>query len=251
MSHIILNPNYVLSNDEIHTLNKLKTLNLSCNRITEIHPDTFKYMTQLRELDISYNQITEINPDTFKYLTHLKVLHISFNKITEIHSDAFKYMTQLRKLYISGNRITKIHSDAFKSLTQLNILDISDNEITEIHPDTFKSLTQLNELYIFGNHITEITFDFVPSFIIWGVTVILPEITEIECHDYICSVCHMNHLDEDYEGEKYGIRLSCQNISDHVVCGECYKRWYIEGKRELRCVACQQQFKYTECKKCV
>ena len=227
MSHIILNPNYVLSNDEIHTLNKLKTLNLSCNRITEIHPDTFKYMTQLRELDISYNQITEINPDTFKYLTHLKVLHISFNKITEIHSDAFKYMTQLRKLYISGNRITKIHSDAFKSLTQLN------------------------ELYIFGNHITEITFDFVPSFIIWGVTVILPEITEIECHDYICSVCHMNHLDEDYEGEKYGIRLSCQNISDHVVCGECYKRWYIEGKRELRCVACQQQFKYSECKKCI
>ena len=38
MSHIILNlisdTNYVLSNDEIHTLNQLKSLNISGNKIT-------------------------------------------------------------------------------------------------------------------------------------------------------------------------------------------------------------------------
>ena len=62
----------------------------------------------------------------------------------------------------------------------------------------------------------------------------------------------MNHLDKDYDSNKrYGIKLSCQNITDHVLCGNCYESWYVKGEKALRCVTCQQQFEYSECKKCV
>ena len=202
--------------------------------------------------NISYNLITEIHPDTFKYMTQLKSLYLYDNQITKIHPDTFKSLTQLKKLFLSDNRITEIHPDTFKYMTQLRELDISYNKITEIHPDTFKSLTQLKILSIYDNPITEIIFNYLPTFETRGVkvTVIVPEVKVISLN-YECLVCHINHLDKDYEGEKYGIKLSCQNKSDHVVCGECYKRWYVEGKRELKCVLCQEKFKYSECCKCI
>ena len=244
--------------DTFKYMTQLKSLDIYCNKITEIHPDIFKYMTQLKVLYISCNKITEIHPDTFKYLTHpsgLESLYISGNQITEIHPDTFKHLTQLNTLDISGNKITEIHPDTFKSLTQLKFLNLSWNKITEIHPDTFKDMTHLKELRLAFNKFTEITFDFIPSFSTFGVIVkvILPEIklTEIDCHDYECLVCHMNHSDKDYEGVKYGIKLSCQNQSDHVLCGNCYEIWYVKGERKLLCTYCQNEFEYSECKKCI
>ena len=264
--------------DVFNPLTQLKELDISGNPITEIHPDTFMSLTQLKSLSLSGNEITEIHPDAFMHFTQLEALYITCNPFTKIHPDIFKPLKQLKVLYLSGNQITKIHPDVFnplkqlkvlnlrdnqiteihpvvfKSLTRLNELNLSDNQIAEIHPETFKSLSQLKILHLSHNPITELVFDFVPSFHVHGVKVVLPKIKldEIECNDYECIICRINHAHEEYESKKrYGIWLNCQTYTTHVLCGECYEIWYEEGKREPKCVLCQCKFNYSKCVKCV
>ena len=194
---------------------------------------------------------SEIHPEVFK---QLKALYLSDNQITKIHPDVFNPLKQLKVLNLRDNQITEIHPVVFKSLTRLNELNLSDNQIAEIHPETFKSLSQLKILHLSHNPITELVFDFVPSFHVHGVKVVLPKIKldEIECNDYECIICRINHAHEEYESKKkYGIWLNCQTYTTHVLCGECYEIWYEEGKREPKCVLCQCKFNYSKCVKCV
>ena len=71
--------------------------------------------------------------------------------------------------------------------------------------------------------------------------------TELETiciqEESICCVCdnnentHTNQL----------IRLSCNSISNHIICQECYNNWFTIS-RVKKCPICRQYFTFNECK---
>ena len=99
----------------------LKYLYLYNNKLTEIHPNTFKSLSSLELLDLGVNQLTEIHPDTFEGLGSLKYLFLDNNKLTEIHPDTFEGLGSLKELNLGDNQLTQLHKSIREMLPDCSI----------------------------------------------------------------------------------------------------------------------------------
>lgn len=113
------------------------------------------WLIKIQKLDLSNNQLTEIHPDTFNYLSLLNVLDLSNNKLLGIHPDTFNSLVKLKKLNLSHNELEEILPHTLKSLKQLNVLDLSWNQLKKIHPDAFNTLIGVDEVLINNNKLTQ------------------------------------------------------------------------------------------------
>ncbi|XP_030850859.1 relaxin receptor 2 isoform X2 [Strongylocentrotus purpuratus] len=161
-------------------------LDLSDNRITHLHDDSFKNLTMLRELVITHNQMQTMDEDVFYDTTSLEMLDLSDNLIeiiTAAHfdnlqkltllrlsrnhfrcegGDCFRNLVSLRELELVACGITELTPDLFSNLHSLSVLQLSYNAITEIIPSHMNGLERLQDLYLSSNHISNIehgTFD--------------------------------------------------------------------------------------------
>ena len=67
----------------------MKTLNLSCNQITEINSTLFQYSYNITDLYLENKLISSIQGSTFNGLKYLKFLNTTSNRLTKIDSDTF------------------------------------------------------------------------------------------------------------------------------------------------------------------
>jgi hypothetical protein len=94
---------------------------------------------------LSKNRITDIHPSTFRNNSKLLVLKIYGNKITSLHPDTFIHNKKLTTLDLGRNNITEISKSLFSGLEQLEELDLSNNNIDELNPLVFhNTLTRKN-----------------------------------------------------------------------------------------------------------
>ncbi|KAF5285549.1 hypothetical protein FQA39_LY16614 [Lamprigera yunnana] len=153
---------------------RLESLSLANNSLSDLQKNIFENLKQLRalnlshnnfnnflcanvqELDLSYNKLTKINVSckvlqiNRLYLSHnllesiphhflplLSYLDLSFNKIT--HTNSFKYLPYLTKLYLNNNDIITIDG-AFSNLDNLIELNLAGNNIVNIEPSHFSHI---------------------------------------------------------------------------------------------------------------
>ncbi|XP_014673439.1 PREDICTED: chaoptin-like, partial [Priapulus caudatus] len=138
-----------LSNNDIARLyntfpfkfDELRELYLSCNRISEIQPIFFFWVSNsLDLLDLSHNRISNITDDTFGYLPQLGSLDLSHNEIRNLKVGQMSFMQRLRSLNLSFNRIRYIPEQVFIGLINVENIDLSHNEIWDIPTLVFRAV---------------------------------------------------------------------------------------------------------------
>ncbi|CAI6350466.1 unnamed protein product [Macrosiphum euphorbiae] len=133
-----------------------KILDLSRNKIRDIEPKAFTYLTQLNKLDLSRNEIRDIEPNSFTHLTELTSLHLDYNKISNLKIGAFANLSKLQILYLFSNEIENIETGVFNNLTSLECLLLHGNKIHKLDLEMFKGLTKLEILFLNYNKIRNI-----------------------------------------------------------------------------------------------
>ncbi|UCD01265.1 MAG: leucine-rich repeat protein [Promethearchaeota archaeon] len=168
LEHLQLTRNNLHSIDGIQILEKLRTLDLSHNKLIKI--ENLESSINLEELNLANNEIQRINGldslkklkklslnnnliediDNLSHLTNLEELNLSHNAISEIkHLDN---LNQLLRLNLSFNQIEKL--TGIKSLKNLQWLYLNDNKITQI--SEISTLHKLKGLYLSNNLIEKI-----------------------------------------------------------------------------------------------
>ncbi|XP_043942711.1 toll-like receptor 2 type-2 [Protopterus annectens] len=106
-------------------------------------------------LDLSFNKIRQIHNKDFAGLIKLKKLLLQFNQIWTIDNDAFHDLSELEYLDISNNMLLNITSLPFHNLMHLKHLDVTRNAYQELQLGVqFADLKELETLYIGNCQIT-------------------------------------------------------------------------------------------------
>lgn len=108
----------------------IRTLNLSQNKLTTIHPQIIE-MTQLQTLNLSENSIERL-PNEVLLLQTLEQLDVRKNKIEDLFGD--KNLCRLDRLFFLDFSVNKVNKmpPFLKRLRRLRILHFSYNKITSI-----------------------------------------------------------------------------------------------------------------------
>lgn len=153
-----VNYNYSSGNitaiNQMRWLPKLRTLDLSNNKIQSTDFLNNESTNNLHEIDLSNNQISLIDSSARK-CSLLEKLNLSSNKISTIK---FKSLTNLKYLDLSLNKLSTFEKNTFSSLKNLTWLDLqwqkSDN--LTIQQYAFSWLNNLESLYLQDNKISSL-----------------------------------------------------------------------------------------------
>jgi antitoxin component of MazEF toxin-antitoxin module len=115
------------------SLDNLRKLNLSCQRLSALDVSVIKHFQNLQDLNLTQNNLTEL-PDGISSLRKLRVLTLQNNKL----------------------RTLPTH---LENLCSLTTLDIQNNPINNL-PVTLASLKHLKEICIGGTALIELPSDF-------------------------------------------------------------------------------------------
>ncbi|CAG2115388.1 unnamed protein product, partial [Medioppia subpectinata] len=112
----------------INTVQFLRSLDLSYNRIVEIDNASYRGVGQLYGLNLEANQIGNLSKGVFQDLPSLRILNLAKNKIQGIEQGTFDDVPDLHALRLDSNYIVDING-LFSNLRDLLMLNISVNKI--------------------------------------------------------------------------------------------------------------------------
>lgn len=135
---------------------KVTSLNLSGNKISELPADLLKTATGLEKLYLQNNLIYDIPEDFFANSSNLKLIYMSTNMITGIETGDMDGLDSVSEIDFGTNRIVDIESEAFSELDTLTSLALSNNNIEEIPDDFAENLKNLSMLFIDNNKLAKI-----------------------------------------------------------------------------------------------
>ncbi|TKR77402.1 hypothetical protein L596_018385 [Steinernema carpocapsae] len=113
-------------------LNKLYTLRLAWNQITESAVSVIVACKRLRILDLSNNQLRFFNDSALSRLSYLEEINLSCNLLSSLPSD-FAQMSALQIIRVHSNRIETIPNLA--ASTSLKLIDLSNNCLDRVNVD--------------------------------------------------------------------------------------------------------------------
>lgn len=79
---------------------------MSCNKLKEIHRDTFKDLKNLSTLFLSHNNLKELDKDVFNGLFNVTEIYLNNNQIEALNSDLFKNLAKLDRIELHQNRLS-------------------------------------------------------------------------------------------------------------------------------------------------
>ncbi|XP_033470357.1 amphoterin-induced protein 2-like [Epinephelus lanceolatus] len=133
---------------------RLATLILSRNSVSQIEVNAFTVTPHLLHLDLSSNQLTVLNSSIFTGLKELKELLLFGNQIIQINPGAFNDLLSLQRLYLSGNRLTAFPLGLYwepGGPRNLTFLDLSYNKLSKVPVQSLLSLTWQGGIYLQEN----------------------------------------------------------------------------------------------------
>ena len=196
--------------DVILRLNPMiKLLNLSYNRIENLHPDAFTLLPSLNVIDLSNNQLYKMHHfkniflTLFQHNQNLTRIDLSFNKLPFLPRSMFVSNTKLQELHLSNNFFHEITFN-ITHLLNLIILDLRFNLIKSFKRPSRQFLDSMhgNEAKIQNNKTFRLSFEGNPlscecsslEFLQWFT--VSPVFQETR-HNYRCSLNGQEmHIDE-------------------------------------------------------
>ncbi|XP_069781042.1 toll-like receptor 1 [Narcine bancroftii] len=131
--------------------NQTEILDLSQNRINEIHIQDFASLHRLRSLNLSINRIKNIANASFRSNQKLECLDLSKNELLNIECQFLHNVTSLKYLDISYNRFLSLTLGiVFRFLKNLEYLGLGSKEAMNLQRSDLKEISrkQLQEVSI-------------------------------------------------------------------------------------------------------
>ncbi|XP_072542845.1 uncharacterized protein [Salminus brasiliensis] len=108
-----------LVNDQFLCFVSLETVELSCDRISEIEELAFRGLGQLQVLDLQGNNIWHIRRLTFSGLYALTYLDLQANPISQIETRSFEHLTNLQQFLLGDLNPPPLEANIRLNLTDL------------------------------------------------------------------------------------------------------------------------------------
>ncbi|KAM9859981.1 opticin [Aulostomus maculatus] len=121
-----------IKNTDFLNLNKLQSIDLTGNQISEMDEDVFRSLPQLQELLLAENSLQAMS----ELPVTMKRVDLRNNRLVSrgMHAETFKDMSQLKFLYLSNNKLDYVPAPLPLSL---RVLHLQNNNIQSLHEDTF------------------------------------------------------------------------------------------------------------------
>ena len=125
-------------------LANLRSLSLAKNPIDLIHhdPNSTEQMSALRTVDLSCNKLTVFDSKVFSNMIYIQRLNLSFSSIHTISSNGFQHVPKLTHLYLAGNPLVTFSANLLKPLAVLRTLSSQTYKLCcrDILPDHFEMI---------------------------------------------------------------------------------------------------------------
>lgn len=142
---------------EVSTLDQLRSLDLSFNKIGPRSAIAIANLKNLTSLDLSRNRIGPRGAKAITNLNNLTSLNLDKNNIGPGGAKAIANLNNLTSLNLNYNKIGPDGAKAIANLANLTELDISDNKITDDALPQLSRLKKITTLELNHNPITDIT----------------------------------------------------------------------------------------------
>ncbi|XP_041637029.1 amphoterin-induced protein 2-like [Cheilinus undulatus] len=133
---------------------RLTTLILSRNSISQIAANAFVVTPHLLQLDLSSNELTVLNSSIFTGLKELRELLLFGNQIAQINPGTFSDLQSLKRLYLSGNRLVDFPFGLYSEPggpRNLTFLDLSNNRLSKVSVQSLLSISRQSGIYLQEN----------------------------------------------------------------------------------------------------
>lgn len=150
--HIVDSMNFpaVFSPDLLAPLTELRYLNLSANRISDLHERQFNKLKNLRNLHLVGNRIHSLSDQTFSNQLNLRVLDLSDNGIEALQTGLIAKLSNLENLSIASNRFEAIPDNFFSNSLNLRTIDIGSRFLRRVPDLAFVGLPRLETVDVIG-----------------------------------------------------------------------------------------------------
>ncbi|XP_067343249.1 reticulon-4 receptor-like 2 isoform X2 [Channa argus] len=122
-------------------------LDMSGNKLSEVHNRSFKGLWSLKILLLSNNSIQTLQPQ------FLEKLDLSFNQLRWLPQDFSESLSSLLDLKVDHNLLQHLDSASLGDFENLRKLDLSYNRIQAMDVRAFNSLSRLSLLNLEGNRL--------------------------------------------------------------------------------------------------
>jgi preprotein translocase subunit Sec61beta len=129
----------------------LKTVDFSRNRLSKVEPlDRLPY---LQYLNLSSNRIEELHNESFAGLEHLRILDLGSNNISKIDPETFSTVINLKEVILADNKLTKLPNNMFLLQSVLVAIDLAHNHLTTFDFSTVGNTEDLKSINLACNNI--------------------------------------------------------------------------------------------------
>lgn len=137
-------------------MTNLTTVYLGNNHISKLPENLFKNNKKVENIELSNNKLTEIKKDDFSNLPQLQIIQMEDNNIEKIEEGAFDGDVNLQSIYAPNNELEGRPKKLFKDMKSLTFVDFSNNYFSEL-PECFSDATKLKKIHVRNNEMTDIT----------------------------------------------------------------------------------------------
>lgn len=137
-------------------MTNLTTVYLGNNYISKLPENLFKNNKKVENIELSNNKLTEIKKDDFSNLPQLQIIQMEDNNIEKIEEGAFDGDVNLQSIYAPNNELEGLPKKLFKDMKSLTFVDFSNNYFSEL-PECFSDATKLKKIHVRNNEMTDIT----------------------------------------------------------------------------------------------
>lgn len=102
-------------------------MDLSGNKIKEIHPKTFSGLAKIQEILLHHNELESVSDKTFENLENLIVVELNDNKILYVAERSFVNLPKLEVILLDHNRLQNLDCSLISSLPVIKKLSLHDN----------------------------------------------------------------------------------------------------------------------------
>lgn len=130
LENFVLARNRIASlGDALAALPRLKSVDLSANKLSSISPDAFSGNPKLKSVFLSDNQISKLPEGIFQNNHSLQVIDLSKNRLRQVPSSFTPEKSALQSLDLSRNLIEKLDKNQLSGLSGLRVLNLSGNPV--------------------------------------------------------------------------------------------------------------------------
>ncbi|XP_062548023.1 chaoptin [Armigeres subalbatus] len=183
-----------LKKGQFKGLREAEILDLSHNNLTKLDASHVSDLTKMTWINVSHNALTEITRGTFARNAVLRVLNMAHNSIRKIDSNTFRGMRFLRRLYLNDNMISDVGRGTFGSVTRIGTIDLARNRIKKVDYQMFYQLNYVEIVNLAENEIVEIQKDSFKDLYLTHINISHNRLESIESKSFI-NCANMTVLD--------------------------------------------------------